>query len=67
MTLESIEWRGACAPPRIPNARACRCRLVGGASRAEQSMVHGGLFGLKGGTNAPLLLRFITRTKPLCT
>jgi hypothetical protein len=68
MTLVSGgKWRGACAPPRIPSARAGRCELVGGASRAEPSMVHGGFFGLKGGTGGPLLLRFITRTIPLCT
>ena len=68
MTLVSSgEWRGACAAPRIPIARAGRCGLVGGASRAEPSMVNGGFFGLKGGTDAPLSLRFITRTIPLCT
>jgi hypothetical protein len=67
MTLMSIEWRGACAPPRIPNARPVRYGLVGGASRAEPSMVHGGFFGLKGGDGGPLLPPFITRTIPLCT
>jgi hypothetical protein len=67
MTLVWSEWRGACAPPRIPNERADRCGLVGGTSRAEPSMLHGGFIGLKGGTVGPLLLRFITRTIPLCT
>jgi hypothetical protein len=67
MTLVSIEWRGACAPPRIPNARAGRCGLVGGASRAEPSMVHGGFFGLKGGGDRLPSRRFFTRTIPLCT
>src|SRR5918993_2084650 len=58
MTLESGEWRGACAAPSIPNGRAGRCGLDGRPSRAEPSMLHGGSDGSKGGTDQPRLGRF---------
>ena len=56
MTRVSIEWRGACAAPRIPSGRAGRCGLAAERPGLSHQWYTAATFGSKGGTGGALAL-----------